>query len=61
MTGAITFLRHWRNICNAHRGCYDCPIKEECKMGIFTFSDADFPKLVRAVEREHKKLEAKNE
>lgn len=61
MTGAITCFQHWRDICNAHRGCAECPIEEKCPYIMFLISDEEIADFVRTVEKEYKKLEAKNE
>ena len=61
MTGAITCLQHWRDICNVPRGCTECPLENKCPYHIFLLSDAEIADFVRTVEKEHKKMEVNNE
>lgn len=61
MTGAITCLQHWRDICNVPRGCSECPLKGKCPETIFLMSDEEIADFVRTVEKEYKKMELKNE
>lgn len=56
MTGAIEFLKAWRDICNEPRSCDECPIVKTSACGtLFSFSDKQIAELVRQVMAEARK------
>lgn len=54
MTGAIEFMKAWRDICNEPRSCDDCPLGEVCDI-VSLVSDEDITELVRNVMAEARK------
>lgn len=59
MTGAIEFMKAWRDICNEPKGCEDCMLDIICSGCWFEMSDEDIAEFVRAVMAETRKPNAK--
>ena len=55
MTGAIEFMKAWRDICEKQISCDDCPIGEVCMDYGRMIPDEDIAKLVRQVMAEARK------
>lgn len=58
MTGAIEFMKAWRNICNEPKSCKDCPLSicYESELGQpFGGSDEQITEFVRQVMAEARK------
>ena len=53
MTGAIEFMRAWRDICNEQEACSSCPIQKGCeseaKVDAWDFTDEGINNLITAV------------
>lgn len=60
MTGAIEFMKAWRDICNEQENCKDCPMEECRKTDCYPEGIADdrITDLVRAVMAEARKPKA---
>lgn len=64
MTGAIEFLKAWRDICSEHKICPGCPMQECCEFGPASptsanMSDEEIADLIRKVMAEARKKEAR--
>ena len=55
MTGAIEFMKAWRDICRKQWRCDGCPIEEMCRDYGHEISDEHISVLVRAVMTETRK------
>lgn len=50
MTGAIEFLRAWRDLCDEQGGCSKCPVAKYCKCTeLEEYTDETITELVRSV------------
>ena len=50
MTGAIEFMRAWRDICAEQTNCDNCKVSKHCKlMNAEVYTDKDITEIVRAV------------
>jgi predicted small metal-binding protein len=58
MTGAIEFMKAWRDICNEPKSCEDCTLDIICSGCGFEMSDEDITELVRQVMAEARKPKA---
>lgn len=58
MTGAIEFMKAWRDMCNEQRSCDDCPISELCLDYGRMMSDEQIADLIRQVMAEARKPKA---
>ena len=57
MTGAIEFLKAWRDLCK-EGNCLDCPIWDYCQCApTEIFTDKDITELVRSVMAQSRKAE----
>lgn len=55
MTGAIEFLKNYRNLCNAS-GCDKCKMVDRCLLDVIhNWTDKDITELVRKVMAESRK------
>ena len=58
MTGAIEFLKAWRDACDKEKSCNKCPVEQCCKgLNIDSLSDKDITELVRSVMAQSRKAE----
>lgn len=58
MTGAIEFLKAWRDICDEEPQCNKCPIEQYCKgLNVDYLSDKTITELVRSVMAQSRKAE----
>ena len=60
MTGAIEFMRAWRDICNAHYRCRECPLQSTggCKVtDPWDYTDEGINNLITAVMAEKRRRE----
>lgn len=58
MTGAIEFMKAWRDMCNEPKSCEDCPLGGGCDVAPLV-SDEEITELVRAVMAEARKPKTK--
>lgn len=58
MTGAIEFLKAWRDLCDEQGSCNKCPIEQYCKgLNVDYYTDEDITELVRSVMAQSRKAE----
>ena len=58
MTGAIEFLKAWRDVCKEEVLCNECPVEQYCKgFNIDYMTDKDTTELVRSVMAQSRKAE----
>lgn len=58
MTGAIEFMKAWRDICNEREGCPGCPVTTCCNFCPLGTNDEQITELVRRVMAEARKPKA---
>ena len=57
MTGAVEFMRAWRDICESHR-CRECPAINECFIVAPNgYTDEDITALIKEVMAEKRRKE----
>lgn len=58
MTGAIEFLKAWRDLCDEQVNCRKCPVEQSCKgLDVDVYTDKDITELVRSVMAQSRKAE----
>lgn len=58
MTGAIEFLKAWRDVCKETVLCNKCPVAKYCQgMVVDSLPDKDITELVRSVMAQSRKAE----
>ena len=59
MTGAIEFLKAWRDLCKEEGNCLKCPVWERCKVTVIRrYTDKNITELVRSVMAQSRKAES---
>lgn len=59
MTGAIEFLKAWREVCKKETSCKECPIEKYCNgQMVEDLPDKTIAELVRSVMAQSRKAES---